>query len=101
MREALLKVTQSDRTLLLRSDYSDEPAWLELCRLVEAPYEDGFRAHLTFVDNPVLSGRTLDELIGVAESAGYQSSFFVADREAITGPEHPILAIDLHEQRGR
>ena len=97
----VLKIPASDRTLLLRSDYRDESAWAELCRLVEAPYEQGFRAYVTFVDNPGLAGRTLDELTAVAESAGYQSFFFVADREAIEGPEHPVLVVNLHEQRGR
>ncbi len=101
MPEPVLELSASDETLLLRSDYSDQPAWVEFCRLVEAPYEEGFRAYVTFIDNPVLSGRTLEELTAVAESGGYQSFFFVADREAISNPEHPILAIDLHEQRGR
>ena len=85
----VLVLPQSDRTLLLRSDYSDQSAWEELCRVVEAPYEEGFRAYVTFVDNPILASRTLNELIAVAESGGYQSFFFV------------VLAVDLHEERGR
>ena len=101
MPEPLLELPASDQTLLLRSDYSDQPAWVEFCRLVQAPYEEGFRAYVTFIDNPVLSGRALEELIAVAESSGYQSFFLVADHEAVSNPEHPILAIDLHEQRGR
>jgi len=101
MPEPVLVLPQSNQTLLLRSDYSDQSAWEELCRLVEAPYEEGFCAYVTFVDDPTLAGRTLNELIAVAESGGYQSFFFVADREAIHGPEHAVLAVDLHEQRGR
>src|SRR5260370_21476991 len=101
MPEPVLELSASDETLLLRSDYSDQPAWVEFCRLVEAPYEEGFRAYVTFIDNPVLSGRTLEGLTAVAESGGYQSFFFVADLEAISNLEHPILAIDLHQQPGR
>jgi hypothetical protein len=101
MPEPVLVLAQSNQTLLLRSDYSDQSAWAELCRLVEAPYEEGFRAYVTFVDDRMLAGRTLDDLIAVAESGGYQSFFFVADQEAIHGPEHAVLVVDLHEQRGR
>ena len=101
MPEPVLVLPQSNETLLLRSDYSDQSAWTEFCHLVEAPYEEGFQAYVTFVDDPTLAGRTLDELTAVAESGGYQSFFFVADHEAIHGPEHAVLAVDLHEQRGR
>ena len=100
MPEPLLKLPQSDRTLLLRSDYSDQSGWAEFCRLVEAPYEEGFRAYVTFVDDTLLAGMTLAELMAVAESGGYQSFFFVADRKAIQSSEHPVLAVDLHETRG-
>lgn len=92
---------ETDQSILLRSDYSDQAAWTELRRLVEAPYEDDFRAYVTFVDDPMLAGLTLDDLIAVAESGGYRSYFFVADREAIHNSEHPVLAVDLNESRGR
>jgi hypothetical protein len=39
--------------------------------------------------------------MAVAESGGYQTFFFVADREAIQSSEHPVLAVDLYETRGR
>ena len=95
------KLPESDRTLLLRSDYSDDAAWANLCRLVDAPYTDGFRAYLTFVNEPELVGKSIEDLVGLVESGGYHSFFFVADREAIQGPEHAVIAVDLHEQRGR
>src|SRR5260370_40807714 len=96
MREPVRELSASDETLLLRSDYSDQPAWVEFCRLVEAPYEEGFRAYVTFIDNPVLSGRTLEELTAVAESGGYQSFFVVPDHEAISKPEDPVLSHAHH-----
>lgn len=95
------KLPETDQTIVLRTDYSDQSAWTELCSLVEAPYEEGFRAYLAFVDNPALADLTLDGLMEAAESGGYQSFFFVADYEAIHNPEHPVLAVDLHESRGR
>ena len=97
----MFKPPKTDNTLLLRSDYSDDSAWRELCRLVEAPSEDDFRANLTFVEDPELDGKSVAELIPIVEGGGYRSFFFVADREAIHGPEHTVLVIDLVDQRGR
>ena len=97
----MLKLPESDRTLLLRTDYSDDAAWAELCRLVEAPYKDGFRAYLTFVNEPELAGKSLEDLVALVEGGGYHSFFFVADRAAIQGPEHAVIAIDLVEQHGK
>lgn len=97
----MVKIPKSDQALLLRTDYSDPAAWAELQRLVEAPYEDGFRAYLTFVDEPQIANKSLDELMTLVETAGYRSFFFVADRDAIMGPDHAVIAVDLVDQRGR
>jgi uncharacterized protein DUF6924 len=101
MAAVVFNLPDSNRAFLLRTDYSDESAWTELCGLVEAPYEDGFQAYLTFVSDPWLAGKTVDELMALMDRGGYRSFFFVADREALTNLEHPVLAVDLHEKRGR
>jgi len=97
----MVTIPKSDQALLLRTDYSDHAAWAELQRLVEAPYEDGFRAYLTFVDAPELGGKGLEELMTLVEGSGYRSFFFVADSEAIAGADHSVLVVDLVDQRGR
>jgi hypothetical protein len=99
--ETLFKLPVTANTPLVRTDYSDKSAWTELCRLVEAPYEDEFRAFFTFVDDPRLEDKTVNELMDLVESGGYWSCFFVADHEALLNPEHPVMAVDLHEERGR
>jgi hypothetical protein len=97
----VLKIPKSEQALLLRTDYSDQAAWAELVRLVEAPYTDGFRAYLTFVDEPQIADKSLDELMTLVEASEYRSFFFVADREAIIGVEHAVIVVDLVDQRGR
>lgn len=97
----MFKLPKTDKTLMLRSDYSDDSAWNELCRLVEAPSEDDFRANLTFVEDPELDGNSVAELMAIVDRGDYQSFFFVADQEAIRGPEHTVLVVDLADQRGR
>jgi uncharacterized protein DUF6924 len=97
----MIHFPKTDNTLLLRSDYSDDAAWKELCRLVEVPSEDDFRANLTFVEHPEMDGKSVAELMAVVEGGEYRSFFFVADQEAIHGREHPVLVVDLADQRGR
>ena len=97
----MFKTPKTEKTLLLRSDYSDDSAWKELCRLVEAPSEDDFRANLTFVEDPELVNKSVAELMAIVDGGDYQSFFFVADEEAIHGPEHTVLVVALDDQRGR
>jgi hypothetical protein len=97
----MLRLPKTDDTLLLRSDYSDDARWRELCRLVEAPSADDFRANLTFVEHPELDGKSVAELMAIVEGGGYRSFFFIADHEAIGGREHAVLVVDLADQRGR
>jgi uncharacterized protein DUF6924 len=97
----VIKLPKTDNTLLLRSEYSDDAAWKELCRLVEAPSQDDFRANLTFVEHPELNGKSVPELMAIVEGGEYRSFFFIADQEAIYGRGHPVLVVDLADQRGR
>jgi hypothetical protein len=56
---------------------------------------------VTFVDDPELADKTLHELMAIVQGGAYRSFLFVADHEAVPNREHPLLAVDLHEQRGR
>jgi hypothetical protein len=97
----VVSLPKTDLALVLRSEFADAAGWTELCRLIEAPYEDGFRAYVAFINDPLLAGKTLDELMAIVGRGPYRSFFFVADRDAITNPEHPILVVDVHEKPGR
>ena len=99
--ESLFKLPETANSPLVRTDYSDPSAWTQLCRLVEATYEEGFRALFTFIDDPRLADKTVNELMDLVQSGGYWSCFFVADHEALVNPEHPVIAVDLQEERGR
>jgi hypothetical protein len=63
---------------LLRTDFSDDASWEELCAAVGRPIGDF-------------------EVVG----AGGRAYAFVADRVAMTDDEHPILVIDLTDEQGR
>ena len=91
----------TDRSLVLRTDFSDPSAWSELRRLMELPSEDGFRAQLSFVDDPDLRDLSLDQLMALVRGSMYRTFFFVADHRALADPEHAVLVVDTNEQSGR
>ncbi|MER6167624.1 DUF6924 domain-containing protein [Streptomyces violaceorubidus] len=96
------KLPQSEDTLLIRTDFSDEAAWQALRVAVTTPAEDeadddddedGFLAMLHIVDEPAYEGLTTQEIVALAPED--DDLLIVADQRAMTDPEMPLLAIHL------
>jgi hypothetical protein len=92
---------KSDNSLLLRTDFSDDAAWIALCEAVRAPSEDGFEARLDCIDDPAYRGLTIDQLMELAPKGSGRLFVFLADSIALSDPERPILVVDLDDQPGR
>jgi hypothetical protein len=98
--------------LILRTDFSDNSAWDSIRTAIEEPVgEFRFRAHVDFLSDPEYTDITLDDLLVLIPPSrddlplilpvpGY-TFIFIVDQRAISEPEHPILVIDLSEERGR
>jgi len=97
----MLGLPETDKRLVIRTDYSSQGAWKELCRRIEATNNDGFRAYVAYYDDPVLANRGVVELVELAKSGPFRTFFFVVDTEAITHPEHPVLVVDVSDEPGR
>jgi uncharacterized protein DUF6924 len=94
-----LPVTQ--KSLVLRTDFSDSTAWEQICIAIQQPQtENAFQANVECVSDPAFTGSTPENVVSL--SAGSDRSFvFVVDSETISNPEHPILVVDLHHEPGR
>ena len=94
---------KSDKSLLLRTDFSDDVAWAALCEALRVPSEEGFLAHLDCISDPVYDGLTVEQLVKLAPKGGDHNQViaFVADRIALTEPEQPVLVVDLYDEPGR
>lgn len=92
--------TENDSPLI-RADFSDDAAWETLCRLAQAPYEDGFRAYLRCVDERQYEGMNAQRIVALKKRIRNQSFAFIADKRALEDPEHPILVVDLGAEPGR
>jgi hypothetical protein len=112
---------QVDETLLVRTDFSDETAWKEVCAGVNAMDPESQQAldrfasvyesigrpfempetWLHFVDDPAYQGATTEGLVELAAGDSGPSLMFIADETTMSRPDHPVLVVDLMEQPGR
>jgi hypothetical protein len=113
---------QVDETLLVRTDFSDEKAWQEVCAGVHA-IDPAMRKALDlyasldesmaealatqgvpmphFVDDPEYQGATTEQLVELATGDSGPYLMFIADETTMSRSEHPILVVDLNLQPGR
>jgi len=88
--------------LVLRADFSDPSAWESVQAEVRAPAE--FQAHVEFVSDPEFDGARVPDLLASIpdDRELYPHSFlFVVDRTTVEQSEHPVLVVDLSDERGR
>ena len=95
-----MKIQPSENALLIRTDFSDESAWQKLLSEVRDP-ADPFIFNMEIVDNGANSSATVDQLMEAIPETYPYSFMVVADSMAISQPEHPLLVVDLFEERGR
>ncbi|GAA3085838.1 hypothetical protein GCM10010464_57290 [Pseudonocardia yunnanensis] len=97
-------LTRTGSAPVLRTDFSDQQAWLAVRAAIVAPSDgDGFLADVEFIDDPAFDGWTTQQILAMAtrEAIGFQSCIFVVDRITLTSADRPVLVIDLLEERGR
>jgi hypothetical protein len=83
--------------LVVRTDFTDDRAWLEVCRLIESFDCEGYTPTLLRVEDPAYDGATVEQLM---HSPGLYYAF-VVDSRAIADPEHPVLVVDLNPEYGQ
>ncbi len=95
-------------SLVVRTDFSDDDAWSAVRTAIDAPVgvdpvtgEFDFRAFVEFADDRRYEGMTADQLLARVPEGTHHRVFFVVDRETLTDPEHPVLAVDLDQEPGR
>ena len=90
---------KSDQALVLRTDFSNDSAWAQVCAAIRRPV-DGFLAYVEFVDDPAFRDITTDQVVELGRDIP-MSYIIVADRDTIALPDHTLLIVDLAEEPGR
>jgi hypothetical protein len=86
-----LPVPPEFHAVVVRTDFTDDAAWLEVCRLIEASDCEGYTPTLVRVSDRAYDGAAVEDLLG-DPGPDY---VFVVDSRTVSDPEHPILVIDL------
>ncbi|SEF03722.1 hypothetical protein SAMN05216489_09823 [Streptomyces sp. 3213] len=87
---------QTDDTLLIRTDFSDQTAWQALHTAITTPNEDDFLANVHIVDDAAYSDLTTEQVISLAPARGFL--LIVADKTALTTPEMSLLVVLPYEE---
>ena len=91
---------QTENSLVLRTDFSDDAAWESICVAIQQPVGE-FRAYVDCVSDPAFENITVEQLVALASQSPYRSFLLVVDQMTLAHPESPILVIDLYEEPGR
>ena len=95
-----MDIPTSENALLIRTDFSDQSAWDKLLGAAREP-DDIFMFNMEVVDDRANSGMTVEQVMAALPEDYPHSFMVVADNVAISQPGHPLLVVDLLEQRGR
>ena len=96
----MLPLPPTEQSLLLRTDFSDDRAWESVRAAVQRP-SGLFHANLHILSDPAYRDLTLDQIQSLAPPGSPHTFLFVVDRETLGRPDHPVLVVDLFDQRGR
>jgi hypothetical protein len=83
-------------SFLVRTDFTSDTAWRQVCDEASRENDDGFRAYLESVSDPAFDGPTWETVkAAVPASDDGASVLFIADSTALAARDHPVLVVDL------
>ena len=87
------------RSLVLRTDFSDEASWCSICAAIQAQVGD-FRAHVDCVSDPAFDGVTPSGVLSRLPKDWTHFFVFLVDGPAMSSLEQAVLVVDLREKPG-
>lgn len=95
-------IPDTENSLVLRTDFSDQSAWDRLCTELRKPVGIfRFVAYVDYLDDVEYADITKEQLLKLLPPNYNHSFIIVADRMTMTHPEHPLLIIDLFDDSKR
>jgi hypothetical protein len=89
------RLLDDDVSPVIRSDFSNQPAWEALRARIAAPGEDGILASVSFIEDRAYEGITPDQVHALFENDDAHAIAIVADTTTMNDAESPLLVIDL------
>jgi len=94
----MLSLPKSMSSLLVRTDFTSDEAWMRLTRALATESEDGFVAHLDVVDDRRFERAEWSALrSAVPANDNGASVLFIADAAALESPDGEVLVVNLND----
>ncbi len=95
------QIPETEYTLVLRTDFSDQATWETICAMIREPVGDfHFLAYVDFLDDAEYADINKGQLLELIPRNYNHSFIIVVDKTSISNPEYPLLIIDLYEKSG-
>jgi len=92
----------TDLSLVLRVDFSNEDVWNKICRLITAPQEPlGIGAEVEFYSDYNFNNANAEQIIESLPKNREWWFLLIFDSFTISHSEHPLLCVDLRQEFGR
>lgn len=96
------KLPEYDYSLVIRTEFSDDAAWEQLCRAIQEPQtEHQFQASVECISDIACSRLAPETIASVLPVDSQRPFVFLVDSKAITQADHPVLVVDLLDEIGR
>jgi len=100
------QLPKTNNPAVIRTDFENERAWKGICKVIRAPVPapevgDTFYAYVDFLEDAEFRNLSKDDLLARVPTDYTHSFFMMVDTTAITDQEHPVLVVDLCDDRGR
>ena len=101
--------SDNDNTLILRTDYSDEKAWNELCLAIERSSKrfvkhgegiENYRDYIDYIEDPKLNNLSVKQILSLLPELVCRSEIFeifIIDRQSLSHRDRPILVVDMSD----
>ena len=93
-------ISETENALVLRTDFSDDNAWLSICAAIQEPVEE-FQAYVDCVSDPSFDSMNAETLLTLIPKNSKHKFIFVVDRITFSHPDRPILVMDILTEPGR
>lgn len=90
------RFVEEEGTPVIRTDFSDQAAWLATVRETVAPH-GLFTANVRIVDDRSFEGVAREDIPARLPPGSDHLFIFMVDSITIAHPEHPLLVVDLYE----
>ncbi|MGK7890689.1 MAG: hypothetical protein AB4042_15265 [Leptolyngbyaceae cyanobacterium] len=91
---------KTKKSIVLRTDFTDDVAWENVCTAISTP-AGKHRVSVEFVNDTQFDRLTIDQLLELIPPSSKKTFIFLVDEQTISDAEHPVLTVDLFQDKGR